>query len=390
MAHDELRLTTTALAALAEIDGLRCGPLSPLAQVPRPAGGADRAGLIACLQGLDETRRLVPAALIDPHLTLALVVADREHQLLGQYLWPDRCGIASGYRVERETAALVLAGPFTLEEVEQHLLDRLGLAAVAEIPPARYTLTADQAWALLALIDTYGTATALRTAARATGFPPGVARDDIVASWEAGLARPNPGWAVSLAGMLVPASVPEDFPKRLDAVLGALDEAGMITRLEGEPGDPLGDVLLFGEGLELLCRGLSAGGVGFGLVRSELVAPGRVEVGALAAWCTPRGVALLDLSHLEDDRAELLLSGPTHLVELLHHLFGTSDLPPADAPPPNDQFDPARLLAQLQAVPRPASPGPTAAPSAAFCHKCGRALQPDSRFCPACGTPVPG
>lgn len=391
MAKAELQVTTTALASLAEIDGLRCGPLSPLAQVPRPGDRPDRAALIAWLQALDESRRLLPAALIDPPLTMAIIVADREQQLLGQFVWPDRYGIAAGFRLDLGSGALTLSGPFTLEEVEQHVLDRLGLAAVAEILPGRYELTADQAWALLALIDTYGTATALRTAARATGSPPGVTRGDVIASWEAGLALPNPGWAVSLVAMLAPDSVPADFPQRLDAVLAALDEAGLLTRLEGAPGDPLGDVLMLGEGLDLLCRGLSSGGVGFGLVRSEVAAPGSVEVAALAGWCTSRGVALLDLSRLGEDRAELLLTGPTHLVEFLHTQFGTSDVPPADAASPDDQFDPSRLISRLQAVSLPTSPGhPAASAPTAFCHQCGRSLYPGSRFCPACGTPVPG
>jgi hypothetical protein len=384
MAHDEFRLTTTALAALSEIDGLTCGPLSPLARITRPQGPADPASLIAMLEGLDADRRACIPALIDPRQTLALIVADRERHVLGQFVWTGVHTDAPGFRVDVDAEGMNLSDPLTMDEVELSLKDRLAFAGVAEVPPARYTMTGDEAWTILALIDTYGTAAALREAARATGFPPGVSLGDITASWEAGLARPNPGWAVSLAGLVAPEHVPEGFPGRIGDILPGMQAADLVVLLEGEAGDALGTVCMLGEGLELLCRGLSGGGLGFGVVRSVRVAPDRVEVARLTGWRTARGIVLLDLSTIGAGRAELMIVGPSHANELLGDLLGTAE----PTMPPEDQHLGSPLTVDaLLGLLRPAVPAPANAghESLATCPHCGKPVRTDARFCGKCG-----
>lgn len=384
MSQDQVRLTTKALAALSAIDGLTCGPLSPLARIARPEGPADNAALTGMLEGLDADWRACVPALIDPHQTLALIVADRERHVLGQFVWNGVHADAPGFRVDVDGEGVNLSGPLSMDEVELSLKDRLAFAGVAEVPPARYTMTPDEVWTLLALIDTFGTAAALREAARASGFPPGVSLGDITASWDAGLARPNPGWAVSLAALVAPEHLPEGFPGRIGDILPGMQAANLVVLLEGEEGDALGTVCLLGEGLELLCRGLSGGGLGFGVVKSVRMAPGRVEVARLTGWRTARGIVLLDLSAMGDGRAELMIVGPSHANELIGDLLGTAEptMPPEDL----DSVSPASveaLLGQLRrTVPAATS---AAADSRGTCPQCGRPVRPDARFCGKCG-----
>ncbi|MCB1602361.1 MAG: hypothetical protein KDI66_20245, partial [Xanthomonadales bacterium] len=162
-------LSRRALKALAELGELNGGPLSPLVRVSAPAGSADRDGLIAALERMDGAWESLMPALLDPGLSLGVIVADRDDQRLGQYLWIDPAGLGPGFQVSIAPEEIVLQGPLSLEDVELSLLDALALGGVAEIPPERYTLSADQFWVLSAVIDALGTAAALRQAARVSG-----------------------------------------------------------------------------------------------------------------------------------------------------------------------------------------------------------------------------
>ncbi|MGE4070345.1 MAG: zinc ribbon domain-containing protein [Lysobacterales bacterium] len=384
MSLEQLRIPLSALKALGELKEPGCGPLSPLARVSRPSGPADREALMAALTQTSGAWQWSFPALLDPGLTLAVLVADRERSLLGQYLWTDVDGATPGFQVSLEDQALILSGPLTTEELRASLLDLLDLGRVAEIAPARYVLDSEQLWALLALIDTFGTASALRTAARALGPPPGVTLADIRASWDASLMRPNPGWAVSLAATVAPDQLPTDFAARLLPVLQRLHEAELLTLIEGEQGDPLGEVCLLGEGLDLLCRGLADGGISFGLVRSQQVQPDLVTVARLAGFRTAGGCVLFELSALSENRAELMLIGPTQLVELLDELL--SPTPSSTPGPALDGRSPYRseaLLQQLQTA------GTDSSLPALTCPECGSPVSPRARFCGSCGKALP-
>lgn len=374
-----------ALAALAQIEGLHCGALSPLAQVARPAGAPQPQALRTALQGLEGDWRWLPAALVDPGMTLAVLVADRDSQRVGQYLWADRHAWTPGFRVELGADALAIHGPHSVEQLQLGLIGQLALGQVAEIPPARYELDAAMLWTLLALVDAHGTAAALRMAARVPGPPPGVAVGEIERAWQAGMQRPNPGWMVSLVAMLAPEALPQDFPGSLAASLAGLEEAGLLVLLKGEAGDPLGDVCLLGEGLDLLCQGLSAGGTGFGLLRSERCAEDRVEITRIAGWRTPGGIVLAELGGLAQDRAELLLTGPSYLVDLLDELLGGLDQDAAVEPAqPAELADhPLSVERLLRALPS-TSAGERQAQAPA-CPRCGQPVSSQACFCRHCG-----
>ena len=190
-ASETRSLSLTALMALAQLPGLRCGALSPLARIAAPAGAPDRDALAAALHALDGDWAALPAALLDPGLSVGLVVADRESQLLGQYLWPQPQGLGPGFRVGVAGGSLEAQGPLTLEDVELSLLIQLALGSCAEVPPERFELDAAQLWTLLALVDALGTAAALRQAARASGPPPR-GRFDTASGFDTGLAFPAP------------------------------------------------------------------------------------------------------------------------------------------------------------------------------------------------------
>jgi hypothetical protein len=377
------RLPLTALQALAHLPGLRCGALSPLARIAAPSGAPDRDTLAGALQALQGDWSALPAALLDPGLSVGLIVADREEQLLGQYLWRQPQGLGPGFRVGVAGGTLEVQGPLTLEDVELSLLNQLALGSCAEVPPERFELDAEQLWTLLALVDAHGTAAALREAVRASGALPGVAVPDIEAAWNAGLARPNPGWAVSLAALLAPEALPADFPEILRGTLAGLQDAGLATVLEGAPDDVLGDFVLLGEGLGLLCRGLANGGIAFGLARSERVAEDRVEITRIAGWRTPGGIVVAELSALAEGRVELLVTGPSYCAQLLGELLGTRGLPEDATPPPEPALSPDDLIAQLRA---PAA----AASTRRFCPGCGAPVRAAARFCAQCGLAQPG
>lgn len=375
-----------ALKALGDLNGLHCGPLSPLARVAVPDGRADRVELIESLEKLDERWEPALPALLDPGLSLALIVADRDQQRLAQYLWTDPAGMGPGFKVALASSELQLAGPLTLEEVELSLLDSLALGGVAEVPPERFSLSADQFWALLALADAYGTAAAMRQAARVSGPPAGVTVAEVLASLAAGLARPNPGWALSLVALLSPDTVPTHFASKLGAALAELRDAGLLSLLAGKAADGSDDLVILGDGLNLLCRGLSAGGTGFGFVRSERLAADQIEVCTVTGWRTAGGFVLADLSALVSNQVQMLVLGPAYLVQLIGDLLGTRTAPETDTPrePENSTAD---LLERLRES-KPARARGKKSAEASGCPACGAPTRSGARFCGQCGKPL--
>jgi hypothetical protein len=375
----EIRLTRRSLKTLAEVPGLGCGGLSPLARIASPPALADRPGLLAALRGLDGDAEWAVPALLDPRLTIALLLGDGDTQLAGQYLWPDPDGARPGFQLSVEAADLVLRGPATVAQAELTLKDFLALGSVAEVDPVHLRASADELWALAALADTHHLAALLRRASRIAGPPAGLRAKDVVRTWQAGLAEPHLGWAVSLFSALAPEAVPADFASRLPGVLAAMARAGLLTALEAEPGDPLGDLYLLGDALEGLCRGRSQTAIQFGLRLQSMREPGRAELLILAGWRTAGGLVAADLSAIAEDRVEVLLLGPSAFAELLETVFhGDPAAPPAERFVPEVRYSRASLLSGLSGSSAPdrcASCAAEVEALASFCHRCGKPLQ---------------
>jgi hypothetical protein len=358
----EIRLSRRSLKTLAELPGLGCGGLSPLARIAPPPAAADRPGLLAALQGLDADAEWVVPALLDPRLTIAFLLGDSDTQLAGQYLWPDPGGARPGFQLAVEADDIVLRGPATVEQAELTLVDFLALGSVAEVDPVNLRASADELWALAALADTYHLAALLRRASRVTGPPAGLRVKDVVSTWRAGLAEPHLGWTVSLFSQLAPEAVPADFASRLPAVLAAMAGKGLLMALEGEPGDPLGDLYLLGEALEGLCRGRAHAAIQFGLRLQSMRNPERAELLLLAGWRTAGGFVAADLSAIAEDRVEVLLLGPSSFAGLLETAFHADPaIPPAAALAPDSRYSRESLLSRLSGA---SAPGRSAAATA--------------------------
>ncbi len=406
----EIRISRRALKALADIPGLRCGPLSPLARLAAPPEAPDRDALRAALQGLGGAAAAAAPALLDPGLTLLVLLGDGQTSLVGQYVWPDAAGDGPGFRVAVDRDEVALSGPVALDHALLGLQDGLALGGVAEPAPVRMTLKAEQFWALTALLDAYQMASLRQRLARIGGRPHALATGDIVAAWRAGQFAPDPGWSVPLFGLLLPEQLPQDFEARLPTALAELESADLVARLEGDAGDQLGDIWLFGDELDLFCRSVTSGAVAFGLTVQRQRTPGRVDVTVLGGWRTPGGIWLAEVSEIDQDRVELLLTGPTFVSELLDNLLGGQAA--AEAPVQDGEwrdFDLATpygrdsLLTQLAAAPSPATTPPSAVaapaisqrpdpasgrPAARFCSQCGTPGGPGARFCASCGSPL--
>jgi hypothetical protein len=370
------------LKALALLEGLHCGPLSPLARVRAPPDPADATLLMALLGGLQGDWESSIPALIDPGLTLGIIIAGSGGQLLGQYLWADRSGGGPGFKVSVADQALILSGPVSLHEVELSLLDQLGSSAAQEPAPESYELDAAQFWTLLALADAFGMAAARRQAERARGAPVALTVAEIIAGWQLGLARPDPGWAVPLAAALVPDAVPRDFPALLAGALQSLQDAALVTLLAANGDDPGANMVLPASGIDLLCRGLWQRELSFGLVRSESLGPHKIEVSQIAGWRSGGVFALADLSGLDADRAEMLVMGATDVEQLIADLLGTRETPSGDEAQ-TPALSSAELISRLGAL-KPARPAVTSK----FCAACEAPLRAGARFCGQCGKAV--
>jgi hypothetical protein len=395
LASNETRsLSRAALLALREVPGLAVGPLSPLTRIGPGQAAPDTDGLIQSLQEMAGSWSACPAALLDPGLSLAVIVADRRTQASGQYVWADPHGLGAGFRVEVHPESVELTGPIHLEALETLLVEQLAPQGVATPEPLRLSLDAVGVWTLLALVDAHGTSALIREAARGDGPLPALKAADLAESWQLGRTRPNPGWAVSMAALLAPDLMPGSADAAL-AGLPALEAAGLVTRLPGGPGDALGELLLPGAALAALADGLGRQSIRLGLVKSLRTGPGRVEIVRLMVWRLAVGYVLLDLSAMAEGRAELLWLGPAQMLELLGVLLGLAD-PPGVMPTPSSP-SPEALIEALQVAvkaappPMPAAPSPpplprpASAPSTRHCAQCGAAVSATARFCSNCG-----
>ncbi len=410
----EIRLSRVALKALADLPDMACGYLSPLARIGAPKGPSQREPLVAALEMMRGPWEWAVPALLDPHMTVALLLGDGETTLAGQYLWPDADGAGPGFKAAVEGQELRIEGPVDLLQVEQYLLEFLSLSAVPEIEPVRLSLNRDEFWATLALADGYRTATLRRKLAREGGRPLGIAVRDVVDAWQTGIASPNPGWSVSLFAMLAPAALPAGFQIRLPEVLETMGRSGLLERLEIGTGRLEDGTYLFGEGIEALLQALSGASMGFGLAVQRKRKLGEVELTVLGGWRSSGGLAVADVSGLQGGSVDMFLAGPQLLVESLDLILGLrqdSSYEVVDAPDRWRSFSmesPYRrelILSLLRNIPAahrvappPSLPGVGSGPVpisvqpdqviGAVCGRCGAQLKVGARFCVSCGSTI--
>jgi hypothetical protein len=292
----EITLSRRALKTLGELSGLGCGALSPLARIAPPDAPSDRTALLDVLSSLEGPLTSLVPALIDPHRTVTLLLGDGATSLMGRYLWPDADGRGPGFRAVVGSDAVHFSGPLSSDEVWLSCLDVMSANGMAEAEPLQMTFDLDQFWATLTLLDAYRMALLRRRLSRQAGDPAGVSSAGLAEAWKAGLSAIDPGWSVSLFALLRPDLVPEGFETRVSDVIGRMDASGILTMLPGDPGDPLGDVYIFGEGLGRLCQATIQGAMQIGLSVERLLAANEIELTTLGGWRTPGGFWLADLS----------------------------------------------------------------------------------------------
>ena len=392
----EIALSKRALKAFGEAPGLRCGALSPLARITPPAAPSDRAELLDALTALEGPWVWAAPALVDPHLSVAVLFGDGDTSLVGQYLWPDADARGPGFRAVAGKDNLRLAGPLSDSEVLLSCLDLVTLSGVAEPEPLKMEFSVDQFWATLALLDAYRIALLRRRLSRLGGYPAGVSAVGLAEAWKAGLAAVAPGWSVSLFAQLRPDLLPSGFDTRVAAVVDAMEGAGLLAKLAGDPGDPLGDVYVLGEGLDLLCKAVLTGIVHIGLAVSRLRAENEIEVTAIGGWRTPGGFWLADLSTIPlggTGAVDVRLLGPDYFAALVEGALGGprrgSDASPAAAP--FDMATPYSRDALIDAL-RPAAPTTSAdaAAKSAAVEAAAATPEPAAPGTAPADAPVPG
>jgi hypothetical protein len=324
-AAQEIAFPKRALMALGEVPDLRCGALSPLARISPPEQPSDRAALLDALTALQGQWTWAAPALLDPHLTVAMLFGDGDTSLIGQYLWPDPEARGPGFRAVVEKDAVRLSGPLSDDEVLLSCLDLVLLDGVAEAEPLKMTFSLEQFWATLALLDAYRISLLRRRLSRQGGYPAGVSGAGLAEAWKAGIAVTDPGWSVSLFALLRPDLVPGGFEARVAGVVDAMDGAGLLAKLAGDPGDPLGDVYILGRGLDLLCQAVLTGIVHIGVSVQRLRAADEIEFTSVAGWRTGGGFWLADLSSIPlGGRGDVVVSllGPGSLTRLIEYALG--------------------------------------------------------------------
>lgn len=383
----QLSLSAAALQTLALPPALDCGPLSPLARMPMPTQVADPQALRAALEQPDAGTAL--ATLLDPGLLLTLLLDDPEQPTLASYLFADPGG-GEGWRVEVGAEGLGIGGPVALEDVAAALDDWLAPGGVGALAPQRLGLHAAEVWTLLALVDAWQGLQQLRRGLRLPGPPMALSRADLVQAWTLATTTQRPGFAVARARLLCPDQAPQHVDAGMSATLDALEQAGLLLQLPGtfERGDDT--TLLPVGGLAALCA-LLADARGFALLRAESEA-GLLRLDCVLGWRSPAGIALLDLSRLAEDHAELLLCGPQVATPLLAHLLAARA----------GGADTGRLRRRLEelharlgmstlaasAVLPPPLPRAAGGPVARHCAQCGAAVSATARYCGSCGHPL--
>ena len=373
----EIAFSKRALKPLGEVPGLRCGALSPLVRIAPPDAPSDRAGLVAALTALTGQWTWAAPALLDPRLTVAMMFGDGDTSAVGQYLWPDADALGPGFRASVTSETVRLAGPISGEEVLLSCLDLAALDGVAEAEPLRMSFSLEQFWATLALLDAYRILLLRRRLSRQGGYPAGVSAAGLAESWKAGVAVLDPGWSVSLFALLRPDLVPPGFEARVAGVIDAMDGAGLLTRIAGERGDPLGDVYILGEGLDRLCKAVLAGIVHVGLTVERLRAEDEIELTTIGGWRTAGGFWLADLSAIpRGGSGEVVVSllGPSYFAGLIEGALRGATRATAASPTPAAPFEMAtpytrdnlvRALTVSAAPTAPAAMSPAATSPAA-------------------------
>ena len=164
--------------------------------------------------------------------------------------------------------------------------------------------------------------------------------------------------------MLRPDLVPEGFESRASDVIGRMDASGILTVLPGDPGDPLGDVYIFGQGLDRLCQATIQGAMHVGLSVERLVAARDVELTSFGGWRTPGGFWLADLSLFPmrgTGTVTVTLLGRSPLAALIEGAVGGhagrgADGDPGASPAPPATVGPYTrdaLIDALRALPAP-------------------------------------
>ncbi len=256
------------------------------------------------------------------------------------------------------------SGPVSADEVWLSCLDVLMANGMAEAEPLQMTFDLEQFWATVTLLDAYRMALLRRRLARQGGDPAGVSSAGLAEAWKAGLTSIDPGWSVSLFAMLRPDLVPEGFESRASDVIGRMDASGILTVLPGDPGDPLGDVYIFGQGLDRLCQATIQGAMHVGLSVERLVAARDVELTSFGGWRTPGGFWLADLSLVPmrgTGTVTVTLLGRSPLAALIEGAVGghagrgaDGDPRASPAPPATDgPYTRDALIDALRALPAP-------------------------------------
>ena len=330
----EIAFSKRALKALGEGPEIRCGALSLLARIEQPDAPSDPDGLVESLNALTGQWTWAAPALLDPHLTVALLFGDGDTSLIGQYVWPDAESRGPGYKATVGKDDVRLAGPVTNSDVLLNCLDLVSISGVAESGPLKMSFSLDEFWATLALLDAYRMALQRRRLARQGGLPVGVSAAAFAEAWKAGVTVADPGWSVSLFALLRPDLVPQGFETRVSAVIDKMDGAGVLAKLAGDPGDPLGDVYIFGQGLEMLCNAVLEGIVQFGLSVERLRPRNAVEMMTVGGWRTSSGFWVADLGSVPPGgtgSVVVTLLGPTAFTDLVELALG-GNAPAGDAP----------------------------------------------------------
>ena len=402
----DITLSRRALKTLGEIPGLGCGGLSPLARIAPPDAPSDRQALLDVLVSLDGPLASLVPALLDPRCTIALLFGDGDTTLMGQYLWPDGYGRGPGFRIVVDSDEVRFSGPLSSDEVWLSCLDVMSANAVVEVEPLQMTFDLDQFWATLTLLDAYRVATLRRRLSRLGGDPAGVSSAGLAEAWKTGLAAIDPGWSVPLFALLRPDLVPERFDERVPGVIDRMDAAGILAKLPGDPGDPLGDVYIFGEGLDRLCRAVIQGAMQIGLSVERLMAAGEIELTTFGGWRTPSGFWLADLSLVPmrgTGTVNVTLLGRSPLSALIEGAVGARAGVGADGgaeatPAPivrDGPYTREALIAALRALPSAGTaPAVTAATPAIAAASAPPAIAapaaPPPLFVPTHGTPPEG
>lgn len=378
-----LSFPLTTLAALGALPGLTCGGLSPLARLAAPAEPPDAAGLPALLS---RTESLSPAALptlLDPHLTVAVLVGDQDEPALRQYAWPDAEGRGPGFEVVVRDGALTMLGGATLGELREDFSALLALDELQHLPTLSLTLSAGQFWVLAALIDAYRMSLSARRQLRLGGKPQGVLVDDVLTAWRLGQETHHPGWAVSLFSLLAPDEVPDSFAVTLQQTLEGMDDADLIILLEEELSPGSRATVVFGEDLARLVGGLAGQVWLFGLAVHRMPAADGVTVTTMGGWRTPSSLWFADLPGLAEDKVQLVLASGEFVADLLGSVLQGESAAQFVLETP---YTAGSLLALLSA----AAPAPAATNASLprTCAKCGAQIQAGWRFCSKCKSPV--